>query len=66
MCVGSKDVETKQLDGFVRYRARHARNGAVDQDGRRCLQKMLVWFQKTGVASQSNIHHHSVIARSLP
>jgi site-specific recombinase XerD len=53
--VGSNDVGAKQLDGFVRYRAQHARNGAVDQDGRRGLQKMLVWLQKTGVASQSNV-----------
>jgi site-specific recombinase XerD len=53
--VGSNDVGAKQLEGFVRYRAQHARNGAVDQDGRRGLQKMLVWLQKTGVASQSNV-----------
>jgi site-specific recombinase XerD len=53
--VGSNDVDAKQLDGFVRYRARHARNVAVDQDGRRGLQKMLAWLQKTGVASQSNV-----------
>ena len=52
--VRPNDVDAKQLDGFVRYRARHARNGAVDQDGHRGLHKMLVWLRKTGVASQSN------------
>jgi site-specific recombinase XerD len=53
--IGPNDVDAKQLDGFVRYRAQHARSGAVDQDGRRGLQKMLVWLQKTGVASRSNV-----------
>ena len=49
------DVNARHLDGFVRYRAQHARNGAVDRDGRRGLQKMLVWLRKTGVAAQSNV-----------
>jgi hypothetical protein len=37
--IASNDVDTKQLDRFVRYRALHAQS--IAPDGRRGLQKML-------------------------
>jgi site-specific recombinase XerD len=66
--VRPNDVDAKQLDGFVRYRAQYARNGAVDPDGLRGLQKMLAWLQKTG-ASRSNVprplSHREVIVHDF-
>ena len=53
--IASNDVDTKQLDRFVRYRAQHAQSRAVHPDGRRGLQRMLGWLQKTGVAPRSNV-----------
>jgi Phage integrase, N-terminal SAM-like domain len=52
--VGSHDVDANNLTDLFGI-GHGTRNGAVDQDGRRGLQKMLAWLQKTGIASQSNV-----------